>query len=264
MMLTDLADVLRAAGLEVIEEPGWKTRGHGQMIDVLGVTCHHTGGLKDLSTIVNGRDLGLPTELKGPLAHLFLARDGVYHVVAAGLCWHAGESRSATMTNSHRIGIEAEAKGVPGTIGDWPKVQMDAYARGCAALAKRYRFGVVQVLGHKETCAPLGRKTDPDFDMTAFRHAVAGVDLSPPPKEPDVALTDSDVAKVARAVWTDDPPLVAQQTGGALHELDLRSASTEKRLGPIEAQLASNGAQLSTLAGKVDQILALLAPPATP
>ena len=34
MMLTDLADVLRAAGLKVQEIAGWTTRGHGQMTDV--------------------------------------------------------------------------------------------------------------------------------------------------------------------------------------------------------------------------------------
>ncbi|CAF5097830.1 unnamed protein product, partial [Rotaria sp. Silwood1] len=27
-MLTNLADILRRAGLRVVEEPGWKTRGH--------------------------------------------------------------------------------------------------------------------------------------------------------------------------------------------------------------------------------------------
>ncbi|CAF1523055.1 unnamed protein product, partial [Rotaria sordida] len=27
-MLTNLADILRRAGLRVLEQPGWKTRGH--------------------------------------------------------------------------------------------------------------------------------------------------------------------------------------------------------------------------------------------
>lgn len=32
-MLTDLADACRASGLRVLEEPGWRTRGHGRKID---------------------------------------------------------------------------------------------------------------------------------------------------------------------------------------------------------------------------------------
>jgi hypothetical protein len=179
VMLTDLAHVLRAAGLTVVEEPGWRTRGHGQMVDVRGVTCHHTAnggahGVEPSRAVVRDGRPGL----SGPLAHLLLRTDGVYRVIAAGICYHAGISRSSSYTNSHRIGIEAEAKGVPNTPGDWPAIQMAAYRLGCKALMEHYRFPLSQVLGHKETCAPVGRKSDPNFDMDAFRaevrHANAG------------------------------------------------------------------------------------------
>ena len=40
--LTDLADAVRSSGLTVVEVPGWKTRGHGPMSDVLGIVAHHT------------------------------------------------------------------------------------------------------------------------------------------------------------------------------------------------------------------------------
>lgn len=163
MMLTDLADVLRSAGLTVVEEPGWKVRGHGPMVDVRTIICHHTGGTKDLRVIIDGRP-----GLDGPLAQCWLARDGVWHVVAAGLCWHAGVSRDPSYTNSHAIGIEAEATGVD----PWPPVQYDSYVRGAAALSRHYDVRIDHVLGHKETCAPVGRKTDPNFDMPAFRDAV--------------------------------------------------------------------------------------------
>jgi hypothetical protein len=171
-MLTELAHVLRAAGLTVVEEPGWRQRGHGPMTNVLGVTCHHTAnggaaGLEPSRAVIRDGRPGL----SGPLAHLLLRKDGVYRVIAAGLCYHAGVSRSAGYTNSHRIGIEAEAKGVPGTSGDWPDAQMAAYRLGCKALMKHYGFGLSQVLGHKETCAPAGRKSDPSFDMDDFREA---------------------------------------------------------------------------------------------
>jgi len=93
-----------------------------------------------------------------------------------------------------------------------------------------------------------------------------------PPKEDTVtAPTPPTAAQIAEAVWVARPATVGQQTGGALHELDLRSASTEARLGPIEddlaavkAQAAANGGQLSTIAGQVAEILAKLNTPATP
>src|SRR3954463_3499329 len=95
------------------------------------------------------------------MAHYLLAKDGTIFVVAAGHCNHAGVSLKPTYLNGHRIGIEAEATGVPGAKGDWPAAQMDSYARLCRALAAEFRFPVAEVLGHKETCAPHGRRTPP-------------------------------------------------------------------------------------------------------
>jgi hypothetical protein len=43
-MLTDLADILKKAGLKVVEVAGWKTRGHSVMSSVKGIICHHTAG----------------------------------------------------------------------------------------------------------------------------------------------------------------------------------------------------------------------------
>lgn len=169
MMLTNLATTVRASGLRVIEVPGWKTRGHGQMTAVQSIACHHTAGPKtgnmpSLNTVVNGR-----SDLKGPLAQLCLGRDGTVYVVAAGVCWHAGAVWATYMDNWHAIGIEAEATGVD----PWPPVQMAAYAKLCAALRHGYGVPNRYVLGHKEICKPKGRKTDPNFDMDDFRVAVA-------------------------------------------------------------------------------------------
>lgn len=168
MMLTDLAEACRKSGLKVVETPGWRTRGHGEMRGVETIVCHHTAGPKtgnmpSLGVITNGR-----TGLAGPLSHLGLGRDGTAYVVAAGLAYHAGTVREATMGNSYAIGIEAEATGVD----PWPAVQLDAYARLCAALCAHYGVPVVRVLGHKEVCSPVGRKVDPNFDMAAFRRQI--------------------------------------------------------------------------------------------
>ena len=168
-----LPAVLKAAGLTVVEEPGWPTRGHGDMGFVKGVLCHHTAGPLDhgdapsLDTVINGRP-----DLAGPLAQLVLGRSGTYYTVAAGKCYHAGAGiwQGVTMGNSELIGIEAENTGLPND--PWPAVQMDAYARGCAALLKHIHAPVVMCAGHKEYATPHGRKDDPSFDMPTFRAAV--------------------------------------------------------------------------------------------
>lgn len=169
MMLTNLADVLRAAGLKVQEVPGWKTRGHGQMSTIEGITCHHTAGpasgnYPSLGTVRDGRP-----GLDGPLAQLGLARDGTWLVIAAGLCWHAGVSFETWQTNPHTIGVEAEATGHDA----WPAVQYESYVRGVRALSDAYDVVLSHVRGHKENAKPLGRKTDPNFNMDDFRAAVA-------------------------------------------------------------------------------------------
>jgi peptidoglycan hydrolase-like protein with peptidoglycan-binding domain len=49
---------------------------------------------------------------------------------------------------------------------------MDAYALLCAALCNAYTLSPARVLGHKEVCAPPGRKIDPNIDMDVLRTAV--------------------------------------------------------------------------------------------
>lgn len=173
--LTWLPSVLRANGLNVIERPGWETRGHGDMDKVEGILCHHTAECRDANTepalnvITNGRP-----GLEGPLANLGLGQAGDYYMVAAGKAYHAGKGLWKGVAGSFNhclIGIEAENDG----IGEaWPKVQMEAYAKGCAAIAKHCGFTSNAVLGHKEYCLPKGRKSDPSFDMQFFRLMVAG------------------------------------------------------------------------------------------
>ena len=89
---------------------------------------------------------------------------------------------SYTLTvNGKSRRIEAEATGTT----TWPRAQMDAYARLCAALCEHYSIPVSRVLGHKEVAVPKGRKIDPNFDMAVFRRAVEAAN-----QEDD--MTDSD------------------------------------------------------------------------
>jgi hypothetical protein len=157
MYLTNLAAICRRADLEVVELAGWEDRGHGPMTAVKTITWHHTAG---------------PPGLAGPLCHLGLSRTGTVYVVAAGLAWHAGMSRSLDFSNSRALGIEAENSGYE----DWPRVQVDAWVTLTAALCEAYAVDPQRrVLGHKETCFPPRRKIDPrGIDMPLMRVRVAG------------------------------------------------------------------------------------------
>lgn len=202
-----LPQVLRDAGLEVVEVPGWQNRGHGDEGKVLGVLCHHTcgplhGDLPDLSVLINGRpDLG------GPLCNLGLGRSGKFYMIAGGKGWHAGRGnwQGVTDGNAHFIGIEAENigtshHGVPDE--PWPDVQMDAYKRGCAAILKHIGAKAGMVAGHKEYALPRGRKDDPNFDMNAFRADVAKImgGQNPTP----IAAPPAAPAATSKTVLTDE------------------------------------------------------------
>ncbi|MSP02661.1 MAG: N-acetylmuramoyl-L-alanine amidase [Acetobacteraceae bacterium] len=167
--LTWLAEVLEDAGLKVAEVAGWRVRGRGDVGSIKGVICHHTAGpaagnMPSLGIVTNGRP-----DLNGPLAQLGLGRDGTFYVVAAGRANHAGAGdwQGFTAGNSNFIGIEAENTGLPGDV--WPAVQMDAYARGVAAILTKIGASPSMCCGHKEYALPKGRKPDPSFDMHAFR-----------------------------------------------------------------------------------------------
>ncbi|CAF0952332.1 unnamed protein product [Rotaria sp. Silwood1] len=175
-MLTDLADILRGAGLNVVEETGWKTRGHAVMSSVNGIVVHHTAGpatgeYPSLRIVRDGR-----TDLPGPLSQLGLGRSGTWYVIAAGKSYHAGSTiNDAIFGNANAIGIEAEGTGLPAdNTGheNWPEVQWQSYVRGVKALQAAYGVPTSHVLGHKEAAVPAGRKIDPNFSMDEFRAAL--------------------------------------------------------------------------------------------
>ncbi|MGH6737265.1 MAG: peptidoglycan recognition protein family protein [Methyloceanibacter sp.] len=194
--LTWLPQVLLDAGLRVAEQPGWRTRGRGDVGTVRGVICHHTAGARtgnmpSLRVVTDGRS-GLP----GPLSQLCLARDGTYFVVAAGRCNHAGRGnwQGVATGNTSFIGIEAENTGLTsGPNADpWPDVQMDAYRRGVAAILKKIRANAIMTCGHKEYALPQGRKPDPTFNMTEFRTQVSAILAGTAPRPSVIPAVDGD------------------------------------------------------------------------
>jgi hypothetical protein len=261
MYLINLAAIARSTGLTVVERSGWQSRGHGGMIDVRAIVCHHTGttnttaNAPSLAVVEDGR-----SDLPGPLSHFLLARDGTVYVVAAGLCYHAGSVLRTEWGNAHTIGIEAEATG----LAAWPEVQLRAYAKLCRALSDT--FGV-PVLGHKEVCAPVGRKIDPNFDMGAFRARVRTTN----PEENDMQLTDRvhlfdkstvTVEQLLAGLFSRaaDPVIESQRFPGHKDTLDnFVSAIDANVLGLADGVKALTNAQQQTNA-KLNKLIELLTP----
>jgi len=176
MSLTWLPAVLETAGLKVARVDGWESRGRGDVGRILGVVCHHTvgprqGNMPSLRTLIQGRG-----DLPGPLSQLGLGRDGTYYVIAAGRCNHAGRGNWKGLINGNTnfIGIEAENTGGPDD-SPWPPAQLDAYRRGVAAILRHCGRSADFCAGHKEYALPPGRKTDPCFEMSAFRESIAAI-----------------------------------------------------------------------------------------
>ncbi len=171
-----LADVLRAEGVDVVEYPGWRTRGHGDFKDIRGVMVHHTGSDNaSAASIADGR-----RDLPGPLSQVHIARDGTVTVVAAGVAWHAGIGMypwlPTNMGNWHMIGIECANSGTTPTAAhrrNWPDAQYFALVRCCAAINCRLAQTSARTIGHKEYAGRAQGKWDPGaIDMDILRRDI--------------------------------------------------------------------------------------------
>lgn len=228
--LTWMPGVLLEVGLRVAEVPGWQGRGHAEMGPVRGVMIHHTvgpanGNMPSLNTLVRGR-----SNLPGPLAHLALARDGTWYLVAAGLAYHAGKGnwRGLTTGNTHLIGIECENTGTAADL-PWPEIQMNALRQGVAALLRHAGCDADACIGHKEF-AP-GLKVDPLFDMADFRRSVQAVMAGGVPALPPVPAAEPPTA----AGHAGRPTLLRGSAGPFVAELQRRLglAQTDGIFGPM-------------------------------
>ena len=146
-LLTDLADVLRGAGLSVNEVDGWQQRawspGYRQEGPV-AIIVHHTasGKGKDGNGDVHEQTFTCAVR---PMANLYLDRSGRWWVMAGGATNTNGKGGPLgplpeNSANSRVIGIEAGNNG----IGEpWPDAMQDSYVAGVAALANQYGIPTV-------------------------------------------------------------------------------------------------------------------------
>lgn len=197
-----LAEVLAAGGVNLVEFPGWRDRGHGDFKDIRGVMAHHTGSdSASAESIAYGRP-----DLPGPLSQLHIARDGTVTVVAVGVAWHAGVGMypwlPANMGNWHMIGIECANSGTSPSAPhrrNWPGAQYLALVRCCAAINRRLAQNSNRTIGHKEYAGSAQGKWDPGaINMDILRADIQArigtiADPAPTPRPPVPAGEYADI-----------------------------------------------------------------------
>ena len=213
----------------------------GGITDAVGIIEHHTGGtgqslnyLKFL--FVTGRpEDGIP----GPLCNVATAADGTLHLGATGRANHAGSGSQATMNHVEAedyAGYGAELRPGPDGVNGNPHyygneimytgaaAPTDAAYRTAvlhaAAICDHYGWSALSVIAHREHTT---RKGDPGkVPMNKFRTDLAAVlrigpnviwsgktpkapitkpPVTTPPKDDDMPLSDTDVDRIANAVW---------------------------------------------------------------
>lgn len=188
--LTDLGAALNASGVGYVEVPAhpsdatgassWRTRGRpegtGDGFFPDGIVCHHTASpagttaATDLRVILSGNG-----DAPGPISQLYIGRDAVLYLVAAGRANHAGSGMRpgldfvCTDMNARNVGIEVGNNGV----GEpWSDEVCDLYGRTVAALLDWYGWDLGHVYLHNTTGPPSGgcnSKIDPAGPWTRQR-----------------------------------------------------------------------------------------------
>jgi hypothetical protein len=192
-----LPDVLSDAGLSVVAEPGWATRG-SEDFDPQIILWHHTAGPRvgdfpSRNVLINGRP-GLP----GPLVQVGMSRSCVFHLIASGKANHAGVGEWQGFSgNRQAIGLEVENVGT--TAEPWTPKQIESMVTFSASISLHLDLAPIRTCGHKEYARPAGRKIDPHtLDMKAMRRLVDKA-CHPSPHPPIVTAKDT--------------PMVVQHTG---------------------------------------------------
>lgn len=154
MKLSNLALVLRGAGLTVVETAGWATRGYDRqdLADIRGVLWHHTATNRNAYTYSDAPTLGMcmygRSDLAGPLCNIVFGRDGTVYLVAAGVANHAGYGSAPNiptdMGNHYLIGIEMESSGI--APWDWTEAQLRIAPILGATLERAYLLGLPEEL----------------------------------------------------------------------------------------------------------------------
>jgi hypothetical protein len=223
--LTDLADVIRAADVPLIEldshvgYPDWRYRGAGGGMgynDVGGAVVHHTAsgpswdGWRDVDYIARSGPVD-------PEYAIYFDRAGVAYLIASGRTNHAGRGTwpgiPTDLANRFLIGI---ALGNNGIGESYPAPQLSSLTKVCVALYLRYQFPIGNLIAHYEW-APT-RKIDPAgppyakpgdpwlrWDMDEFRGSVWRLAAGYTPTPPEDDDMPAKLLKVLKPSETLDP-----------------------------------------------------------
>ncbi|GAA5150252.1 peptidoglycan-binding domain-containing protein [Nocardioides marinquilinus] len=181
MRISWLGDVLRGAGLSVVEEGDWLNRSAGSTFEPIGVLWHHTAAPSSsanpapaLNVCINGR-----SDLPGPLCHALVDYFGVFHLISANRANHAGNARAsgpipAGSGNTMLVGWEIDyaGDGGGGQVQEMTQAQYDASVTATAAVLNQLGRDASYARGHRETSTT--GKIDPSFiDLDSMRADVA-------------------------------------------------------------------------------------------
>lgn len=259
--LDKMADVLRAAGLKVVEVPGWKTRGYASqdLQAALGVLWHHTAtnrlqyannNAPTLGMLVNGR-----SDLPGPLCNLGFGRDGTVYVVATGVANHAGAGSlpgvPVNMGNHYLIGIEMESSGVK--PWDWTPEQLYWAPRLGAALENGFLLGLppekrIQAAHYEYSSQgkidPAGWPGGMDGLRASINAVLAGGTKPPAPVKDEFEMAtlkqlEDTVNGLFTKAWNRQGPGVSGVTnlGAVVAWSDSNRLATEAKIAGLDAQL---------------------------
>lgn len=180
LSLAWLGDVLRDAGLTVVETSGWQERSadSGEPPRPVGVLEHHTATwaseddpAPSVQLCIEGRP-----DLDGPLCHGLIGFDGTVHLISAGRANHAGEAKMSGPNpsgdgNVLYVGFEWDYQGVEQAPS---AEQYDAAVRATEAVLNHLDRPADAARGHRETSVT--GKTDPgNVDLDGFRADVAKI-----------------------------------------------------------------------------------------
>ncbi|MDN5895691.1 MAG: N-acetylmuramoyl-L-alanine amidase [Nocardioides sp.] len=196
MQISWLADVLTAAGVEVVTEGDWLNRSAGADFDPVGVLWHHTAATVTsadnphpaLDICINGR-----SDLPGPLCQALVDYHGVFHLISANRANHAGKSGGSgpipagdgnTLMVGWEIDYAGDQSGTGGPEQEMSQAQYDASLKATAAVLTKLGTDASYARGHRETST--SGKIDPSYiDLDSMRADVAAAMGEDPPPEPE-------------------------------------------------------------------------------
>jgi hypothetical protein len=166
LYLTEMADWFRAAGLDVVEYDGWKTRsrssGGYESGRPWGVMWHHTASSTSPENDANYMCHGSSDR---PIANLLVARDGAIWVLGAGatntngkgsgVVWSRGRVPDDSM-NTYAVGMEIANSGVGEA---YPQAQIDSAFAASVAIVQHLGLAATDVAEHYTWART--RKIDP-------------------------------------------------------------------------------------------------------